>query len=166
MKNNLWKPSDEENKQLLRLSRVTVKLSKNNDKKAKRKAALREKRKIKQLAKKARQEVKYIQAIKSKVIKKKYSHPELGTDNYAKFYSSKAWKQLRYLALVNSEGKCCCCGAGREDGAILHVDHIKPRSRYPELELSLDNLQILCMECNIGKGDWDDTSWKDHFKSI
>ncbi len=56
-------------------------------------------------------------------------------------------------------GGCQCCGAKASDGVQIHVDHIKPRSRYPELELCLDNLQVLCSDCNIGKGDWDNTSW-------
>jgi hypothetical protein len=37
----------------------------------------------------------------------------------------------------------------------LHVDHVKPRSKYPELALDLDNLQILCAACNTRKGDRD-----------
>jgi hypothetical protein len=41
------------------------------------------------------------------------------------------------------------CGA--KDGAP-HIDHIKPRSKYPELELDEDNLQVLCKDCNYGKG--------------
>lgn len=90
---------------------------------------------------------------------KPYSHPELGTNEYSKFYSSTAWRQLRYLALKNAGG-CQCCGAKASDGVQIHVDHIKPRSRYPELELSLDNIQVLCEDCNIGKGDWDNTDWR------
>lgn len=88
-----------------------------------------------------------------------YSHPLLGKKEYSKFYSSTAWRQLRYLALKNTGG-CQCCGAKASDGVQIHVDHIKPRSRYPELELSLSNIQVLCMDCNIGKGDWDNTDWR------
>lgn len=89
----------------------------------------------------------------------KYCHPLLGKEEYNKFYSSTAWRQLRYLALKNAGG-CQCCGAKASDGVQIHVDHIKPRSRYPELELSLDNIQVLCQDCNIGKGDWDNTDWR------
>jgi hypothetical protein len=35
----------------------------------------------------------------------------------------------------------------------LHVDHIKPVSKYPELKLEFDNLQILCENCNLGKSN-------------
>jgi 5-methylcytosine-specific restriction endonuclease McrA len=37
------------------------------------------------------------------------------------------------------------------DGVRLHVDHVKPWSK--DGETVLENLQILCNVCNIGKGD-------------
>jgi 5-methylcytosine-specific restriction endonuclease McrA len=76
------------------------------------------------------------------------------------FYKSRAWLQIRYLALRNNGAICQCCGASQKEGAILHVDHVKPRSKYPHLALELSNLQILCSECNIGKSDWDTTDWR------
>jgi 5-methylcytosine-specific restriction endonuclease McrA len=42
----------------------------------------------------------------------------------------------------------------------LNVDHIKPRRRFPELSLDPDNLQVLCGNCNTGKGSWDTTDWR------
>lgn len=95
-----------------------------------------------------------------------YSHKLLGKSEYQKFYSSKDWRQLRYLALSNCQGRCQCCGASASNGVVLHVDHIKPRSRYPELELSLSNIQVLCEDCNIGKGDWGLDDWREHWKTI
>jgi 5-methylcytosine-specific restriction endonuclease McrA len=53
-----------------------------------------------------------------------------------------------------------CCGASAKDGIRIHVDHIKPRSKYPKIELDINNLQILCDDCNIGKGNWDETDWR------
>jgi hypothetical protein len=91
---------------------------------------------------------------------RQYSHKDLKKKNYSAFYRSDEWLRIRYLALKNTDGRCCCCGISAKDGAILHVDHIKPRSRYPELELDLDNLQILCQFCNTGKGAWDCTDWR------
>ena len=76
------------------------------------------------------------------------------------FYDSEAWRMLRYQALKRSNKRCELCGATSK----LHVDHIKPRSRYPELALRLDNLQVLCRDCNLGKGAWDSTDWRE--KSI
>lgn len=77
------------------------------------------------------------------------------------FYSTKEWKQVRYLALKQCGARCQCCGASAADGARLNVDHIKPRGRYPELALHLSNLQVLCGACNAGKGGWDETDWRE-----
>ena len=73
------------------------------------------------------------------------------------FFKSKAWRQLRYLAIKVYGKKCMCCGSCDEQ---IHVDHIKPRSRYPSIELDIRNLQILCEECNVGKGTWDMKDWR------
>lgn len=84
-------------------------------------------------------------------------HPDYKRDDA--FYTSKAWRELRYLALRNCEGRCQCCGAG-PPSVVLHVDHVQPRYSRPDLSLSLDNLQVLCEDCNIGKGAWDSTDWR------
>jgi len=76
------------------------------------------------------------------------------------FYSSTAWRVVRYKALLRARGTCQCCGAQPTWSAPLHVDHIKPRSRHPHLALSLDNLQVLCEACNLGKLAWDETDWR------
>ena len=80
--------------------------------------------------------------------------------NLSKFYDSSEWKRVRYDALINANGNCQCCGAGPERGAILNVDHIKPLKKYPQLALSLENLQVLCARCNEGKGNRDQTDWR------
>lgn len=74
-----------------------------------------------------------------------------------KFYRSQAWMEVRYQALVRYGRKCMCCGTEK---AIFHVDHIKPRSKYPDLALDIDNLQILCEACNLGKGNKDETDFR------
>lgn len=76
------------------------------------------------------------------------------------FYDTPEWQALRYKALRLNNGKCELCGHGKRDGAKLHVDHIKPRSLHPELELELSNLQVLCEPCNLGKSNKDDTDWR------
>lgn len=76
------------------------------------------------------------------------------------FYASKEWREIRYKALVLHGASCQCCGASRKDGAKLHVDHIKPRSKFPKLELELSNLQVLCEDCNLGKSNKDQTDWR------
>lgn len=66
------------------------------------------------------------------------------------FYYSDAWRELRYKILRKYGFKCMACGSKPPD-VVLHVDHIKPRFNCPELELSPDNLQVLCEACNKGK---------------
>ncbi len=80
------------------------------------------------------------------------------------FYSSREWASARYAALIRSQGRCSCCGASRADGAVMHVDHIKPRSKFPELALVLENLQVLCDLCNVAKSNIDMTDWTDVLK--
>lgn len=76
------------------------------------------------------------------------------------FYETDEWRSVRYRALKLHGGRCQCCGAGAAQGKILHVDHIKPRSKFPELALTLENLQVLCEDCNLGKSNKDDTDWR------
>lgn len=76
------------------------------------------------------------------------------------FYSTMEWRQVRYRALSLSDGCCNLCGRSKsKHNVVLHVDHVIPRSKRPELELSIGNLQVLCEDCNVGKGascvkDW------------
>lgn len=105
-----------------------------------------------------------IQARTSHKIKKIDPYQKRKADRQA-FYDSDAWKRLRYQALKMHGAICQCCGASRADGVQIHVDHIKPRSKYPHLELELSNLQILCEPCNIGKSAIDETDWRDQPKT-
>ena len=76
------------------------------------------------------------------------------------FLETYEWRKVRMEALVKYGPKCMCCGATPATGAVINVDHIKPRLTHPELALDLNNLQILCHECNHGKGNWDTTDWR------
>lgn len=77
-----------------------------------------------------------------------------------KFLESYEWRVVRMKALKLHGARCQCCGQSPKDGIVLNVDHIKPRKTHPELALSVENLQVLCHECNHGKGNWDDTDWR------
>lgn len=51
-----------------------------------------------------------------------------------------------------SSGKCMYC-----ESKILHItygdiEHIKPKSEFPELEFEWSNLGLVCTKCNITKG--------------
>lgn len=84
-------------------------------------------------------------------------------DNFAplQFLASWQWTRLRYEILKKFGRRCQCCGATPDDGAVMHVDHIKPRSTHPQLSLDPDNLQVLCASCNKGKSNLDETDWRD-----
>jgi len=76
------------------------------------------------------------------------------------FLSTYAWRKVRMEALKKYGPRCMCCGATPNTGAVMNVDHIKPRKLFPSLALDINNLQILCHECNHGKGNWDKTDWR------
>ncbi|GIU21736.1 HNH endonuclease [Shewanella schlegeliana] len=76
------------------------------------------------------------------------------------FYSSGKWLRVRAKAFELYNNSCACCGDTPSRGAILHVDHIKPRSQYPELALDIENLQILCEACNKGKSNLSEKKWR------
>lgn len=77
------------------------------------------------------------------------------------FYASREWRAVRFDALKRSNGCCALCGRSpRHHAVVIHVDHIKPRSLRPDLELTLSNLQPLCDDCNLGKSNRDDTDWR------
>lgn len=76
------------------------------------------------------------------------------------FYDSRAWLELRYQRLKISGGHCVACGVRATEENPIHVDHIKPRSTHQHLELSLDNTQVMCRKCNLGKSNKDETDWR------
>lgn len=78
----------------------------------------------------------------------------------SEFYFSEEWRRVRYLALRKNGGCCQLCGARGTPSVPIHVDHIKPRSKYPMLALSVENLQVLCADCNVGKSNLDETDWR------
>ena len=76
------------------------------------------------------------------------------------FLSTYEWRKVRMQALKKYGPVCQCCGATPATGAVMNVDHIKPRRLFPSLALDVNNLQVLCHECNHGKGNWDQTDWR------
>lgn len=73
------------------------------------------------------------------------------------FYFSDEWRKLRYQVIKANGRKCQACGTSSKE---IHVDHIKPRSKFPELSLEFSNLQVLCIDCNFGKSNTDQTDWR------
>lgn len=73
------------------------------------------------------------------------------------FYDSDEWRDLRFRILKEQGRLCRCCKA---TNGPFHVDHIKPRSLFPDLALVADNLQVLCGPCNMGKSNKDQTDFR------
>lgn len=101
------------------------------------------------------------QAIKSPRREKKHDgqrKPSVLTKDA--FYRSWEWRTVRMQAIQKYGTACQCCGARPGQTAMsgepvrICVDHIQPISTHWHLRLDAENLQILCDECNQGKGAW------------
>lgn len=76
---------------------------------------------------------------------------------YEKFYRTPEWRILRKVFLrtqnkINSHYICYLCQKPiywRD----LTIDHLKPRSKFPDLALEITNLRLAHRQCNSSKGD-------------
>ena len=76
------------------------------------------------------------------------------------FYQTDMWREVRFKAFRRDVGRCCLCGRSKKmHGVTVYVCHIKPVRTHPQLALSLDNVQCLCKDCKIGRGQ-DETDWR------
>ena len=75
-----------------------------------------------------------------------------------RFYNSAEWRLIREQVIQDKGCICQECGRRILNDYDLTVDHIKPRSKFPELALEKSNLQILCRNCNSSKGATHDES--------
>jgi 5-methylcytosine-specific restriction endonuclease McrA len=130
--------------------------------KAEAKRFLRDKFQWKQVAPDDAHKAKRVaHAAKVKALEEKLNNPappQVATDA---FLDSFEWRRVRMVAIKKYGARCQCCGATPSTGATINVDHIKPRKLFPQLALDMDNLQVLCHECNHGKGNWDMTDWRE-----
>lgn len=72
-----------------------------------------------------------------------------------KFHSSSEWVALREdfkRKKLKKDGFYSCFYCKKTLREDVTVDHIKPRSKYPELQFEVDNLVISCRSCNSSKG--------------
>lgn len=80
------------------------------------------------------------------------------------FLRSREWAYVRMQAIERFKGRgqlyCHCCMAVAAPGRPLHVDHIKPRKFFPALALDIENLEMLCDICNLGKANQFMTDWR------
>lgn len=90
-----------------------------------------------------------------------YTYDESDDARLDEFYQSAEWRLMRYEALRLHGAACQCCGRSpRLHGVVLNVDHIKPLRVFWDLRLELSNLQVLCGDCNVGKGARHDDDWR------
>jgi len=66
------------------------------------------------------------------------------------FYQTEEWRELRKKVLDYYGCECMKCKFNSPSNC---VDHIKPRSKYPELQLDFNNMQVLCVICNLIKSN-------------
>jgi hypothetical protein len=52
----------------------------------------------------------------------------------------------------STSGKCMYCESKIEHNSHAHVEHIKPKAKFPKLEFAWDNLGFSCEKCNTNKG--------------
>lgn len=64
---------------------------------------------------------------------------------------SDAYLKLRFMVLRRDDFTCQYCGRNAQSGAVLHIDHVCPKSNGGKY--AFDNLVTSCFECNEGKGD-------------
>lgn len=73
------------------------------------------------------------------------------------FYRKPAWLFLRECVFAYWGRQCLRCGSTE----FLHVDHVIPRSKAPELALDFHNLQPLCEHCNVEKSNLSNADYRD-----
>ena len=64
------------------------------------------------------------------------------------FYSSRAWRALRYEILKRDRWHCVVCQASVRHKGTSRVDHILSRRTHPQLSLDPRNLRTLCTGCD------------------
>lgn len=83
------------------------------------------------------------------IIPPKVLNPKEAREKHMKKERNKMLPSLRYEILQRDNFTCQTCGAKASE-VKLHVDHIVPVGQGGTTEKN--NLQVLCVNCNLGKG--------------
>lgn len=70
-----------------------------------------------------------------------------------RFYTSPEWKLLRKQIIKLHKNICKNCEKVLTEKSDITIDHILPRSKFPDNALEMENMQILCRSCNSSKGN-------------
>jgi 5-methylcytosine-specific restriction endonuclease McrA len=86
---------------------------------------------------------------------------EYSAENAKDLYNSPEWRRLRVKIIEEQNGECQMCGRShKKHGIIIHVDPIIPLSVDWSKRFDESNLQLLCEDCNLGKGNRYSTDWR------
>ena len=85
----------------------------------------------------------------------------------SRFATAPISRKVHFEVMKRANKRCALCGVKDgdeeyEDRLPLHIDHIVPRSKDGSNEI--DNLQVLCRACNLGKSNRDDTDFREGTK--
>jgi uncharacterized protein (TIGR02646 family) len=63
-------------------------------------------------------------------------------------------REIKEALRVETSSKCAYCEGLVDDVSYPHVEHIRPKSKFPELAHDWANLTTACERCNVAKGDY------------
>ena len=69
-------------------------------------------------------------------------------DQVDRFYWTREWRKIKKIRRVLDNNECQSCRALGLCSPAEMVHHIKPVREYPELALSLENLESECNACH------------------
>lgn len=86
-----------------------------------------------------------------------FTRKEYADPKYEAFRDSEAGRQWKAQKLAECQYRCPECNKSIND-YNSNIDHKHPRRYYPWLAWNLDNLWVICKDCNTNKSDqpWDD----------
>lgn len=65
-----------------------------------------------------------------------------------------AHQDIREALRIETKKKCAYCGSRIEHVDYVHIEHILPKGRRPELVCKWENLTLACKRCNTSKGEY------------
>ncbi|GJJ27854.1 HNH endonuclease [Bacillus velezensis] len=63
-------------------------------------------------------------------------------------------KDIKTKLLKETHGKCAYCESKITHVSYLHIEHILPKKKFPDLTYSWENLTLACPKCNLNKEEY------------